>query len=72
MIFHSPDGLGNVAKSVDGSTTNRLLVGLEELEQFKADPHPFAGRDELGASVGDTANQIDTVLLHLKKSIKNS
>ena len=59
------DGLGNVAEGVDGGAANRLLVGLEELEQLEADAHPFAGAHELGAAVGDAAHQLDAVLLHL-------
>lgn len=59
------DGLGYIAEGVDGRPTNGLLVGLEQLEQLEADSHPFAGGHELGATVGDSAHQLDAVLLHL-------
>lgn len=44
---HSPDSLGDVSKGVDSGSADGLLVGLEELQQLKADPHPLPGRHVL-------------------------
>lgn len=46
------NGLGNVAKGVDGRSADTLLVSLEEVEELKADAHPLAGGDELGTAIG--------------------
>ena len=42
-----------------------LLVRLEHLQQLEADAHPLARGHELGAAVGDAANEVNAVLLHL-------
>jgi hypothetical protein len=42
-----PDSLGNVAKCVDGGPPDSFLVGLQQLQQLKANPHPLPGRDVL-------------------------
>ena len=60
-LIHSH--LCDVAESVDCRASNRLLVCLEQLEQFETDAHPFTGRDELGAAVCNRADQVDAVLL---------
>ena len=38
---------------------------LEKFQEFEADAHPLASGDVLGAAVGDAANQINRILLHL-------
>jgi hypothetical protein len=63
------DGLGDVSERVDGSSSNRLLMRLEEVEELEANSHPLSGRDELGSSIGDTSNQVDGRLLYLLVSI---
>mmetsp|Transcript_24317 Transcript_24317/g.61665 ORF Transcript_24317/g.61665 Transcript_24317/m.61665 type:complete len:665 (+) Transcript_24317:276-2270(+) len=59
------DCLRNVAEGIHGGTANRLLVGLEELQQVEADAVPLARRRQLGAAVGNSSNQVDAVLLDL-------
>eukprot|EP00962_Isochrysis_galbana_P056214 scaffold28112_cov112-Isochrysis_galbana.AAC.2 len=58
------DGLGNVPKRVDGRPPDGLLVRAQHVEQLKANAHPLARRHELGAAIGDAADEIDAVLLH--------
>mmetsp|Transcript_43295 Transcript_43295/g.113771 ORF Transcript_43295/g.113771 Transcript_43295/m.113771 type:complete len:555 (-) Transcript_43295:926-2590(-) len=58
------DGLRNVPKGVDRRPADRLLVCLQHVEQLEADAHPLARGDELGAAVGDAADEVDAVLLH--------
>lgn len=65
----SPDGLGNVPKGVDGGSANSLLVGLQQLQQLKANPHPLFGRDKLCASVCNTTNKVDAILLYFLMSV---
>mmetsp|Transcript_45842 Transcript_45842/g.81937 ORF Transcript_45842/g.81937 Transcript_45842/m.81937 type:complete len:859 (-) Transcript_45842:1570-4146(-) len=59
------NGLRNVAKGVHRSTSDSLLVGLQQLQQLETDAHPLTGRDKFRPSVGDAAHEIDAVLLHL-------
>mmetsp|Transcript_22144 Transcript_22144/g.59274 ORF Transcript_22144/g.59274 Transcript_22144/m.59274 type:complete len:407 (+) Transcript_22144:133-1353(+) len=59
------NGLGDVPKCVHGGSTDRLFVGLQQLEQVEADAVPLARGRELGAAVGDPSHQVDAVLLHL-------
>ena len=54
---------------MDRRTDTHLLVRLQQLEEFEADPHPLSGGDVFRASVGDSPHQIDAVLLHLLVSI---
>ena len=41
------DGLGDVTKCVDGGSSDRLLVRLQQFQQLKANPHPLSGRNIL-------------------------
>ena len=50
----SPNGLGDVTKGVDRGSADGLLVGLEQLQQLKADPHPLPGRYVLCSTIKDT------------------
>mmetsp|Transcript_16350 Transcript_16350/g.54741 ORF Transcript_16350/g.54741 Transcript_16350/m.54741 type:complete len:351 (+) Transcript_16350:350-1402(+) len=63
------NGFGDVAKSVDSSTTNGLLVRLEHIQEFETDTHPFLGRDKLRSPVCNTTNQIYTILLNFLMSV---
>lgn len=63
------DSLGDVTERVDGSTTNGLLVRLEQVEQLETDAHPLASGDELGSTIGDTSDEVNGSLLHLLVSI---
>ena len=58
------DGLRNIAKGIDRGTSNRLLPCLQHIKELEADAHPLARGDELGAAVGDAADEVDAVLLH--------
>ncbi|KAI3477854.1 hypothetical protein L1887_60363 [Cichorium endivia] len=59
------DGTRNVAKAVHRSPADGLLVRLEQIQQLKADAHPLARTDKLGALVGDPADEVDARFLHL-------
>lgn len=60
------DGLCDVAKGVDGCSSDCLLVGLQHIQQLEADPHPLTCRHKLVPSVSNAAHQVYTVLLHLR------
>lgn len=66
------DSFGDVAEGVDGSSTNGLLVGLDQLEQFKADPHPLARGHVLGTTVCDATYQVDAILLDFLVTAKGT
>ena len=61
--------LGNITERVDGGTTDTLLVRLQEVEKLEADTHPLARGHELGAAVGDAADQVDGCFLDLFVSV---
>ncbi len=63
------DGTRNVAKAVHRSSADGLLVRLEQIQQLKADAHPLARTDELGAFIGDPADEVDARFLHLLVTI---
>jgi hypothetical protein len=48
------DGFGNVPKGADGSSSDRLSVGFQQLEKLEADTHPLFRRYEFGTSVSNT------------------
>ncbi|KAK4214377.1 hypothetical protein QBC37DRAFT_373130 [Rhypophila decipiens] len=54
---------------VVGSTTDTLFVGFDYAQELKADAHPFSSVDNFGAAIRNTADQVDSVLLHLLVSI---
>ena len=60
-----PNGFSNVAKGVDSSPANGLLVCFEEVQQLKADPHPLSRGDKLCPPVCNAAYEVNAVLLHL-------
>mmetsp|Transcript_48257 Transcript_48257/g.149019 ORF Transcript_48257/g.149019 Transcript_48257/m.149019 type:complete len:950 (-) Transcript_48257:252-3101(-) len=64
-----PDRLRDVAEGVHGGAADRLLVRLQELQEVEADAVPLARRGQLRASVRDTPDQVDAVLLHLLVAI---
>ena len=51
------------------SSPNALFVSLEHVQKLEADTHPLPGVDTLGATICDTTNEIDGVLLHLFVSV---
>mmetsp|Transcript_12152 Transcript_12152/g.34729 ORF Transcript_12152/g.34729 Transcript_12152/m.34729 type:complete len:264 (+) Transcript_12152:353-1144(+) len=59
------DGLGDVAEGVHSCSPDRLLLGLEQLQEVEADSVPLSGRRQLSTSVGDSAHEVDAVLLDL-------
>ena len=65
---HLPYSLGNVTECVDSSSADSFLVGLKQLKQLKTDPHPLSGWHKLCSTVGDTAHQVNAVLLHFLMS----
>ena len=44
-------------------------MGLEQFEEFETDSHPLSSRNVFGAAIGDAADQVDAVLLHLLVSV---
>lgn len=54
----SPPHLGNISECIDGCSSNALLVGLQQLEQFEADSHPLTSRDEF-RSTGRKKGRLD-------------
>ena len=50
------NSLGDVTERTDCGTSDCLLVRSQHLKEFKADSHPFLGRDELGSSISNSAN----------------
>ena len=65
-----PNSLCDVTKRVHCRTTDGFLVCLEQLEQFKADTHPFPGADKLRATIGNTPDEVDAVLLYFLVSMR--
>lgn len=65
MVRQRRSYLGYISEGVDGRSTNRLLVRLQKLEKFEANPHPLPRRDELAAPISYLADQLDAVLLYL-------
>ena len=63
-----PNGLGNVSKCIDSCSSDGFLVSLQQLQKFKADPHPLLCWHKLCPSVSNSTNQINTVLLYLLMS----
>ena len=59
------DSLCDVAESVDGRAANRLLVGLEQVQESEADANPLLRGDILGTTIGNAAHKVNAVLLHL-------
>lgn len=60
------DGLCDVPEGVHRRPSDGLLVRLQHLQQLEADAHPLASAHVLGPAVGDTPDQVDAVLLHLR------
>lgn len=56
---------GNIPERVDSGSSYRLLMRLEQLEQFETNPHPLPGRHVLRTTIGDPSDQVDAILLHL-------
>ncbi len=42
--WHSPNGFGDITKRVDSGSADGFFVSLEQLQQFKTNPHPLPGR----------------------------
>mmetsp|Transcript_6583 Transcript_6583/g.12407 ORF Transcript_6583/g.12407 Transcript_6583/m.12407 type:complete len:352 (+) Transcript_6583:251-1306(+) len=63
--IRGPNGLCNVAKGIHCSTPDAFLVGLQELQELKADAHPLTRRNKLSPTVCNAPNKVDAVLLHL-------
>lgn len=59
-----PNRFCDVAKRVDRRSPDRLFVRFEQLQQLETNSHPFSRRHELGASIGNSSDQIDAVLLY--------
>mmetsp|Transcript_59885 Transcript_59885/g.165715 ORF Transcript_59885/g.165715 Transcript_59885/m.165715 type:complete len:203 (+) Transcript_59885:510-1118(+) len=64
-----PNRLRDVAKGVHRGSADRLLVGLEKLQQVKTYAVPLARRGQLRAAVRNTPHQVDAVFLHLLVAI---
>merc|ERR1719347_81957 len=58
------DGLGDVSEGVHCGSANGLLVGFQQLQQFKTDSHPFTSRNILRPSISNSTHKIDAVLLN--------
>mmetsp|Transcript_86974 Transcript_86974/g.243811 ORF Transcript_86974/g.243811 Transcript_86974/m.243811 type:complete len:418 (+) Transcript_86974:455-1708(+) len=63
------DRLRYVAEGVHGGSPDGFLVGLQQLQKIEANAVPFARRRQLGATVRDTADEIDAILLDLLVAI---
>jgi hypothetical protein len=61
-----PNGLGDVAKRVDGRSADCFFVRLQQLEQLKADAHPLTSRHVLRTSIRNPTHQVNAVFLHLE------
>ena len=72
MEVDSPNGFSNVSKCVDSSSSDSLLVSLEQLKELKTDPHPFLSRHKLSAPVSYPAHQVNAVLLYLLMSAERN
>lgn len=64
-VSNLPNCLGDVSKSVDSSSSDSFLVGLQQFKELKTNSHPLTRTDMFCSSVCNPTNQVDTVLLNL-------
>mmetsp|Transcript_25464 Transcript_25464/g.36336 ORF Transcript_25464/g.36336 Transcript_25464/m.36336 type:complete len:237 (-) Transcript_25464:2044-2754(-) len=53
-----------VSKGAYRSSADCLLVGFEQLQQFKANTHPLFGGHKFSTAVGNASHQVDTIFLN--------
>lgn len=66
------NSLGDITERVDSRSSNRSLMGLEQVKKLETDSHPFLSRDIFGTSIGNTTNQVDGRFLNLFVSVSKN